>query len=161
MDLNYILSAPVDGGAVFTIACPAEAAKAHAPFYTYRVEHVAATDRWPEAYFVRVQRSPSDKQFVYLGKLNTYTGQVELTSASAFPAHSFRLRLVNRVLARLWSNDLTAITHHGYSVYTGGYRPVKRKRRRKGKAWRQTPPSVSITEPDSEPDDSEPRSLYL
>lgn len=105
------------GEAVFTVETPADIAAKHYPHVTYKIEKVEATERWPEAYFVKVLAGPdNENDFIYVGKLNTFTGQCERTAKSSLPATSFRFRLLNRVLCRLWGDDGAAIESAGYKV---------------------------------------------
>lgn len=103
------------GEATFTIASP------DGKHRTYRVEHVAGTDRWPEAYFVKTLVGPDNtSDYAYLGKLDTFTGQVSTTSKSKSWEGTMRLRLLNRVLARIWCADHAAYEKHGYKVHHMG-----------------------------------------
>lgn len=108
------------GDTVFTIEVPPGTVKGNGqpalPCYTYRVEYVPESDQWPAAWFVHVLAGDN---FVYLGKLSDYTGQVSPTKASRWPLTSFRYRLLNRVLARLWSGDVATIEAAGYAVFEG------------------------------------------
>lgn len=110
------------GEAVFTVEVPdAHRPDGKEPHYTYRVQCVPASDRWPEAHFVSVLTGPDNtSNYTYAGKLDTHTGQVQLTAKSAFPADSYRLRLLNRVLARLWGDDAAALERHGFIIHHEG-----------------------------------------
>lgn len=114
------------GNATFTLEVPenlrtSPEGKERPPHYTYRIQRVEATDRWPEAFFVHVLTGPSNTEdYTYLGKLNTFTGQVERTAKSAFPDTSFRYRLLNRVLARVWCDDHAAYEKVGVKAHHEG-----------------------------------------
>jgi len=100
------------GEAVFTI---------QKPHYTYKVQRVEGSDRWPEAYFVKLLIGPDNtSDFAYMGKLNAFTGQVNTTTKSQKFDGSYPLRLLNRVLARVWCDDNAAFESHGYHVHHEG-----------------------------------------
>lgn len=107
------------GDATFTIEVPPSAGqKDH---YTYKVEYVPANERWAESYFVKLLTGPDNtKDFAYLGKLDLFTGQVRTTAKSQRFEGSFPLRLVNRILARVWTSDHNAYEQHGYQTHHEG-----------------------------------------
>lgn len=107
------------GDATFTIEVPPGAnQKDH---YTYKVEHVPANERWPESYFVKMLTGPDNtSDFTYVGKLDTFTGQMATTRNSAYAADSFPVRLFNRIMARVWTNDHNAYEQHGYQTHHEG-----------------------------------------
>ncbi len=103
------------GQATFTVNTPD---KGHR---TFRVEKVEATAKWPEAWFVKTLVGPDNTEdFAYLGKLDPFTGQVATTFKSASFADSFRLKLLNRILARVWGDDQKAFEQHGYTCQHEG-----------------------------------------
>lgn len=103
------------GDSTFTIACPDNEHR------TYRVKHRPAEGKWREMWFVSMLTgSDNETDYSYLGSLNTHTGQLQLTAKSKLPADSFPVRLLNRVLARIWSDDLAAVEVHGYKVHHAG-----------------------------------------
>ncbi len=56
----------------------------------------------------------------YLGKLDDFAGQVRATAKSCRAQDSFELRLLNRVLARVWGDDHAAFESHGYKLVHEG-----------------------------------------
>lgn len=103
------------GDAIFTVECP------DATHRTYRVQLTEKNDRWPAAYFVKLLTGPDNtSDYSYLGKLDDYTGQVKVTARSAFDQDSFPVRLLNRVLARVWGDDHAAYEQHGYKTHHEG-----------------------------------------
>lgn len=110
------------GEATFTIEIPeAYQVESKQPHYTYRVERVEASDRWPEAFFVKVLTGPDNtSDYTYAGKLDPFTGQMNLTARSAFPATSYRVKLLNRVLARIWADDHAAYEQYGFQTHHEG-----------------------------------------
>ncbi len=103
------------GEATFTIESP------NGEHRTYRIEKVEANDRWPESYFAKTLTGPDNtSDYTYLGKLDTFTGQVGTTLKSKQWEGTMHLRLLNRVLARIWSNDHAAYEQHGFKVHHEG-----------------------------------------
>ncbi len=104
------------GNATFTIQEP------NGVHHTYHVQKVEANDRWAESYFARLLTGPDNtNDYTYIGKLDPFTGQVNTTFKSASFANSFTLKLLNRVLARVWSDDHAAFEVHGYKLHHEGY----------------------------------------
>lgn len=103
------------GNATFTIDTPDNGHR------TYKVEHVEATERWAESYFVKLLTgSDNESDYSYIGKLDTFTGQVTTTTKSKIAQDSYAMRLLNRILARIWSDDHEAYTKHGFAVHHEG-----------------------------------------
>jgi hypothetical protein len=116
----YILA----GSATFTIGLPAAGvAGSERSHYTYRVRRIEATNRYPEAFFVDLLVGPDNTDdYAYMGKLDPFTGQVAATAKSAIRfSNSLALRLLNRVLARVWSDDHAAYELHGYTTQHCGH----------------------------------------
>lgn len=110
------------GSAIFTIEIP-ETQKPHGKqdHYTFRVQHVPASERWGEKWFVQVLTGPNNTEdYTYLGILSPHTGVVTLTAKSAFNATSYRFRILNRVLNRIWADDHQAYEVHGFKVHHEG-----------------------------------------
>lgn len=102
------------GDAIFTIQCP------DGTHHTYRVQHVPANDRYPAAWFVKLftgSDNENPKAYTYLGKLNDFTGQITLSAKSCRNADHISVRLLNRVLARVWADDHAAYQQHGYATH--------------------------------------------
>ena len=92
------------------------------PHYTFRVKHVEKGDRWPEAWFVGLLTgSDNTKDYTYLGRLDAFTSEVHMTTKSGFPAEHPAVRLLRRVLARVWSEDHVAYEKHGFKLEHCGY----------------------------------------
>jgi hypothetical protein len=93
---------------------------------TVRITRTAASgvegnDRWPEAFFLKLLTGPDNTEdYTYLGKLDDYTGQVRTTAKSENYRDSRTLKLLNRVLARVWCDDHAAFTQHGYQLHHEG-----------------------------------------
>jgi hypothetical protein len=108
------------GRAVFTIKCPPGLKYPHV---TYKVTKVKATEQYrEEAYFVSVLNGPDNTHhFMYLGKLNPFTGHVSKTYKSSLGEDSFRFRLLNRTLARIWADDHQAYEQFGFRTHHEGH----------------------------------------
>lgn len=92
-----------------------------APHHTFKVQHVEKSDRYPESYFVKLLIGPDNtSDFVYLGKLDSFTGQLKVTAKSCRKEDSFEVRLFNRILARVWSGDHEAYEQHGFKTHHEG-----------------------------------------
>jgi len=103
------------GNATFTIEQP------DAKYYTFKVQKVEKSDRWNEAYFVKLLVGPNNTDdYAYIGKLDAFTGQVSTTAKSHLPQDSYPIRLLNRVLARVWGEDHVAYEQHGYKTHHEG-----------------------------------------
>lgn len=102
------------GDAVFTIETP----DSHR---TYKVSRVEASERWKEAYFVKMLTgADNNEDYTYVGKLDDFSGQVSPTARSKFKTDDFAVRLFNRVMARVWSDDHEAYTQHGFKTHHEG-----------------------------------------
>ncbi len=103
------------GEAIFTIEEPN---KVH---HTFKAQMVEGDDRWPTSWFVRFLSGPdNESDYTYLGKLDSFTGQVTTTTKSAALKDCYKLRLLNRILARVWSDDHTAYESRGYKTHHEG-----------------------------------------
>ena len=111
------------GKATFTVEIPAWFAAEHgtAPHYTYRVNRKDADDRGPAIYFAALLTGPNnERDYTYLGTLFPTTGKLHLTRASKLPADSWPVRVLGRVLARLWAGQADAITAAGWDLHHEG-----------------------------------------
>jgi len=89
--------------------------------YTYRFQVVEANDRWPEAVFVKLLTGPDNSNdYTFMGKYDRHTGQVTTTAKSAKFEGSRPLRLLNRILIRIYSGDHDAYESHGYKTHHEG-----------------------------------------
>jgi hypothetical protein len=110
------------GQAIFTIQIPADKTPTGKDnHYTFRVDRVEASDRWPTAYFLKTLTGPNNlEDYTYVGKLNPNTGEVIFTQKSAFPETSFRVKLLRRTLWLLWNGGEEAIEKAGGKVHHEG-----------------------------------------
>lgn len=104
------------GNATFSVKCP------DGQHYTYRVRRTEPTAKYPNpAYFVSLLTGPDNTaDYTYLGRLDDFTGSVTTTAKSKLPADSFPIRLLNRVLLRVWGDQQYLITEAGYSLHNEG-----------------------------------------
>jgi hypothetical protein len=110
------------GKAIFTVEVPSDYAATHGkPHYTYKVSLKPAKGSYPDMFFVSVLTGPdNNSNYSYLGILNPQTGSVRITAKSKFAADSFTVRLLNRVFARLWSDDAASIAAAGFNLHHEG-----------------------------------------
>ena len=102
------------GKATFTVKLP------DGDHRTYRVVHKKGNEQWPDAWFAQLLVGPDNEgSYQYIGKLDPDTGYVKLTGASKFKADSYVVRLLRRVLDRIWHND-HSYRQHGYDVVHAG-----------------------------------------
>lgn len=103
------------GKATFTIETPDQGHR------TFKVTHKAAEGRWKETWFVKMLTgSDNTSDYSYVGKLDDFTGQVVLTAKSKMDKDSYAVKLLNRVLARIWADDHEAFESKGYKVHHEG-----------------------------------------
>ncbi len=112
------------GRAVFTLQVPADFRAEHPEVnahYTYRINHVPANDRWPEAWFVSLLIG-SDNQHAYksFGKLNPETGAVKLNKTSFLNEASWAYRLVYRALVNVFAGTPERIEEAGFELHHEG-----------------------------------------
>lgn len=109
---NFVLA----GAAIFTIETP------EGKHYTFRVDKTDPTDRFPNpAWFVKLLTGPdNESDYTYLGKLDDFSGQVSTTAKSKSFDGTYVLRLLNRVLARVWTGDHKAYIDHGFRTHHEG-----------------------------------------
>lgn len=104
------------GDSIFTIKTPADHKQSHR---TYRVEHVPASDKYPEAWFVKLlvgSDNTDSRSYKYLGKLDPFTGQMASSAKSICGPSTFPVRLFNRTMARVWTGDHEAYEQHGFET---------------------------------------------
>lgn len=102
------------GNAVFTIDTPDDGHR------TYRVRR-SESKQYGTKLFVSMLTGPNNEEdYTYLGVLDEFTGFVRTTAKSSFPQDAKPVRLLNRVLARVWTNDHAAYEQHGYSTQHEG-----------------------------------------
>jgi hypothetical protein len=111
------------GDATFTVEVPPQHRPPGGhPWYTYRVRHKEAEGNYAEMWFVSSLSGPDNTSDykLYLGRLYPYEGQVALTAKSKITPESYRYRLLNRVLARVWAGDHAAYESAGFQVHHEG-----------------------------------------
>lgn len=84
--------------------------------YTYRLTRVDANNGWPEAVFCKLLAGPDNtSDYVYMGKLN---GQVCVpTKRSMYKLDSPPVKLLNRLLYRLFRDELDVVEKYGFKLY--------------------------------------------
>jgi hypothetical protein len=113
---NFLLA----GRAIFTLSVPAAFTAAHPNCkdrYTFKVVHKAASDKWPEAWFVNLLSGPDNiSDYQPLGKLNPETGAVRLVRSTTMTDESWPVKLVRRVMARAFADQLDAVAEAGFEL---------------------------------------------
>lgn len=108
------------GKAVFTLKCPAGFGEGK-PHYTYRVKHKEADGTFPEAWFVSLLTGPDNtRDYTYIGMLLPHSGQVQPTKKSKYTLESMPVKLINRVLYRVWADQQQAILDAGFDLHHEG-----------------------------------------
>jgi len=107
------------GDAIFTVEIPERYRATEAQHYTYRVQRVEANGNWPVAYFVKLLTGPNNTaDYTYVGKL--VDGQVRVTGRSSYSLDSFPVKLLNKVLKRLFADELDVIEANGFRIHHEG-----------------------------------------
>lgn len=103
------------GDATFTVSKP------DGTHRTYRIQHVPANGRWKPAYFVHLLTGPDNtNDYTYVGVLDDFAGHVQVTRKSPYLQDSGPVKLLNRILARIWGDDHDAYQQHGYATRHAG-----------------------------------------
>lgn len=109
------------GRAIFTLenAAGFHTSDGCAPHYTFKVTEKEFDGR--TLYFVALLTGPNNEaDYSYLGVLNPKTGEVRLTKASKLTDESWPIRLLRRVLARVWSDQGEMIKEAGFNLHHEG-----------------------------------------
>jgi hypothetical protein len=110
----------IAGNATFTIDIPSdfcEKNKTCKSHYTYKVLKWKKEEKWS----IYLLAGPDNTQdFEYLGMINPETGAVKLTKKSNYKPESWPVRIVARILLRLWANEMDQVTKHGFALMHEG-----------------------------------------
>lgn len=117
------------------------------PHYTFQVKHKKANGPYGETWFISLLAGPNnedDGDYTYLGLLCPQEAQavftdldagrfnaeqaltrlravlVRLTGKSRLADNSWPVRILRRVLARLWRGELAVVESHGWKVHHEG-----------------------------------------
>ena len=94
------------------------------PHYTFRVKLKKGDPdgKWKDdAYFVGLLTGPDNtRDYTYLGKLIPATGEVRMTPGSAFADDAWPVKIVRKVIARIYANDTQAIEAAGWTLHHEG-----------------------------------------
>lgn len=103
------------GHSIFTIEEPTGL------HHTYLVQYVEANGNFPASYLVKFLSGPDNmSDYTYLGKLDDFYGVVMTTAKSKHYEGTRKLKLLNRVLCRIWGNEGAVIEAAGYKVHHEG-----------------------------------------
>lgn len=115
------------GRAVFTIDIPSSFIAAQKdgitckPHYTYRVKKSKPTAQYRESWFVELLTGPDNtNSYTYVGMLNVETGELRLTKKSKYHEDIPPVRLLTRILARVWSDEVDEISKAGFTLHHAG-----------------------------------------
>ena len=109
----------VAGKAIWTLGVPEsfQKEKDSKPHYTFKVNKAKTGDM----YFVNLLTGPDNmSDYTYVGMLNTSNGEVKLTKASKLSSDSICFRLLNRVMSRVWADEVTKILEAGFTLHHEG-----------------------------------------
>lgn len=92
------------------------------PHYTFKVLHKPANDTFRyDAWLVSLLSGPENtSDYTCFGLLTPETGKVRLTQKSPFNDNTLLVRILRRVLARIWAGEFHAITDNGWDVHHEG-----------------------------------------
>src|SRR5262249_40463625 len=111
------------GRAIFTLSIPESFAAQHGtnPHYTFRVERIEASGRWPETFVVKLLTvHDNENDYSYLGILDPQTAQVRLTKKSCAGEDAWSVRLLRRALACLFHNQTQRMMAAGFDLHHEG-----------------------------------------
>jgi hypothetical protein len=110
----------IAGNATFTIDIPSEFCTLNEtckPHYTYKVKRWKDQDKY--SVFL-LAGSDNENDFAYLGMINPENGAVKLTKKSNYNAESWPVRIIARILLRLWADEMDQVTKHGFHLMHAG-----------------------------------------
>ena len=113
------------GNATFTIEPSAEFAKANdcRPWYTFNVSLWPAADNpiGRDVWNVSLLTGPDNSNsYTYLGQLNPVNGAVRLTKGSKYNDESWPVRILRRVLFRLYRGEFDQVAAAGWELKHAG-----------------------------------------
>lgn len=112
----------IGGQARFTVQPPQSFAEAGSlpSHYTYLVRRFDGRHGW-KGYSVLLLTGPDNTQdYSYLGMLDPNLGGVRLTGKSKLAEDSWPVKILRRVMARLWAGEGQAIETAGWKVHHEG-----------------------------------------
>ena len=107
------------GRATFTLEVPEAfaTAKGCKPHYTYAITKATIG----ELYFVSLMSGPdNNSSYTYLGVLSPGSGEIRLTKKSKYTDETWPVKLVRRVVHRIWQGKPEQITAAGFYVHHEG-----------------------------------------
>jgi hypothetical protein len=92
--------------------------------YTYRVKLKKGDPDGEykyDAYFIGLLTGPDNtRDYTYLGKLIPKTGEVRLTPGSKYTDDTWPVKIIRRVMARIYAGDTVAIEAAGWKLHHEG-----------------------------------------
>jgi len=111
IDKDFVLA----GRCTLTIELP------NGNHYTYGINGKDSDGKFPPSWFVSLLTGPNNEtDYNYLGMLEPHSGNVRLTRASKFTEETLPVKLIQRVIKRIWVNELHIVKQHGYNVHHSG-----------------------------------------
>ncbi len=103
------------GDAIVTVANPS------GEHYTYRIQKVEASERYAEAFFVKLLTGPDNtRDYNYLGKLDPTFAEVRLTAKSCVGEDAVSYRVIRWIVKLLWAGkelpEGYTLNHEGYCL---------------------------------------------
>lgn len=90
--------------------------------YTFKVKHKPGTLYSKEVYFISLLTGPNNESdYTYMGVLDPINGWVRLTTKSKYTEDTAAVKIIRRILARLWKNEGSAIEAAGWNVEHCGF----------------------------------------
>jgi len=111
------------GKAIFTVKVGEHGLKTITQdHYTFKVTHKPNTLYSKEIYFIATLTGPdNESSYSYLGVLDPINGWVRLTHKSKYSEETAALKIVRRVLDRIWNNQGHMIQAAGWDVRHCGF----------------------------------------
>ena len=111
------------GRAVFTLEVSKDFQSKYntKPHYTYLVDFVEGKGKWSDSYFVKLLTGPDNtRSYSYIGKIRQEDGFIILTKKSNFTQESIPVKLLSRILKRIWSDECDKISEAGFNLHHEG-----------------------------------------
>ena len=112
------------GRAIFTLEVTQSFIASHPgckPHYTFKVKHVPANPKYPQAWFASLLAGPDNtRDYQPIGIVNPDSGELRITRNSKFTKDTLCVRLLQRILARVWAGTVEEIEEQGFSLHNIG-----------------------------------------
>lgn len=117
IDTEFILA----GKAIFTVKVGPNSLSAASPHYTFKVKRKEGDLLSNTIYFISILTGPdNESSYTYIGVLDPINGWVRLTAKSRYTENCVPVKIVRRVLERIWKNEGHVVEAAGWEVYHRG-----------------------------------------